>query len=362
MDQERVTSEDIHVDAKKRRRGSFFKVGGLAKKTKAISYKVQSQVRSRMKDRRVCPKAAPEVEVEVEKLYCEFCKLEFPTKFKKDTHMKYSALHELNMKSKIAKPKETPAKAKEILNLIYRGCKFIVKQNVQLDLYIYEQPITAERPYKRLAVICYNIDKEEEYPPIYLNAELVELHCQEGKSASEPNLSKEVNVVTEVVDGCQKYKTEVGNFVMSRISYSGHGGIVIEKNSKDTFETLLVPGPRRLDGANIEHKRRGSLAEQFEKAERRLEAEQRKLYEASKEAMDLANKTRISMNTFDSTFHKPTAPVPVPERVQSSKLELLGQSIVSPIWRIGSKILHAVTSPRSVVKHPSPQKEVTSTV
>ena len=227
----------------------------------------------------------------------------------------------------------------EPAELIYQGSKFIVKHIVQLDVYVYEQQATPRRQYNRLAVVCYNIDKEVEYPPLYLNGKMVEMYAQQ--TGNEGNFSREVSVVTNSGRHVDPRKEAIGAFIMSRLGYADPGGVSIEKNSKDTYDTLLVPGPRKLLGISIEHKRRRSLVDEFEKAEQRIVVEQQKLYEATSTATNLANQARISMNTYNAMFHPEAKSLkemhnPVPPT----------RSLAENLKRIGSKILHAVASPR----------------
>ena len=141
--------------------------------------------------------------------------------------------------------------------LIYRGSESVTNEHweYEADIYVYEQPATIARPYKRLALICYNVDKEEEYPPIYLDGEMVEKNAadREYTPTGLYNYKGECNNV-------EQYDEDIGAYLMGRISYYKEG-ISISENFNDKYSDLRVSGPaKELLGTNIVHRRRAAAA------------------------------------------------------------------------------------------------------
>ena len=282
--------------------------------------------------------AAPKVHEE-EVLHCSVCNVNFANKSKKDSHFKYSRLHELNMKSvKNADvvPTSIDADNKDA-KLVYRGSKFMVRHAVHLEVYVYEQPSTNAREYKRLAVICYNIDEEEEYPTIYLNGDLVEMYVEEA-AGSENDPVRQANLMTTVSDAALHYQMDIGEYLMNRITYE-NPGISIAKSAKE-FRTLIVMGPKELLGKKIVPRRRQSTAVLFEVAEKKFAKDQAALMHATANATTLVNKTRVSMDLYDKMYGGNEIVIP-------RTLTLLSTSFAAPLKRFGSTLFNGVkSSPR----------------
>ena len=304
-------------------------MGGLQKKSKKKSFK--NKVAPMEKVEAV---AKPYEEEEV--LHCSICNVDFADNSKKEKHFKYSTWHELNIKNgktaDVMVPTSIDADNKDA-KLVYRGSKFMVQYACQLDVYVYEQPSTNARQYKRLAVIGYNVDKEEEYPALYLNGDLVEIYVQEA-AGSEKNPGR--NLMATVSDAALQYKMDIGEYLMNRITYE-NPGVSIVKSVKEC--SLIVSGPKELLDKNIVRRRRQSIAIPFEVAAKKYAIDQAALTHATANAAKLANKAHASVDLYEKTYG---SGIVIP-----STLTLLSTSFAAPLKRLGSTLFNGVkSSPR----------------
>jgi hypothetical protein len=330
----------------KRRRASFFTVGGLKKRTHLVKITLKSPTKTSAssirstRERRIIPAAPPntnsvcvkpESKVPVDPLLCEICNVKFASAEKLKTHLKFSALHELNIKKTTQVPETCSAAGlatiskekifasgksqtsinaddedpKDLPRLIFRGSKFIIKANMLLECYIYESDPTAKRHYKRFALICYNVDLEQEYSPIYMNGNIVEALAKQLTERNKHPAELNVVVKNEQVrrESGYNFNMSVGDWVLKRLICTVPGGVLLTRLTSDSTDIPLVHGPTIVSGAEVEHtQRRVSISEQFQQKEQELVNEAAQLKQNRKSALDFAEKARDTLEQYTKRF------------------------------------------------------------
>eukprot|EP00639_Heterosigma_akashiwo_P026107 CAMPEP_0194697652 /NCGR_PEP_ID=MMETSP0295-20121207/23560_1 /TAXON_ID=39354 /ORGANISM="Heterosigma akashiwo, Strain CCMP2393" /LENGTH=424 /DNA_ID=CAMNT_0039590377 /DNA_START=445 /DNA_END=1723 /DNA_ORIENTATION=- len=99
--------------------------------------------------------------------YCEVCKQGFQTLARLDNHVKYSAVHEINVKKSLESAIQSelqnhPVSARAEEHLLYEGSKLFWRANKNLDLHLYVAKNV-------VTIVAFDPEAHQEYPRIFLS-------------------------------------------------------------------------------------------------------------------------------------------------------------------------------------------------
>lgn len=233
----------------------------------------------------------------IETFRCACCQLDFSSPWKRQNHVEFSTLHELNVKKQIL---STHASSMIENECFYRGCKFLAQDGIQLEVFMYNQRILSlPHDAGQIAIIGYNIDRQEPYVPLFVSLESVQkLQALDETKTDTLNLD-----FISSTFSLPELST-VGSFVMSHLDVALEAGLTLGEPLVQLDDPMIFPGKTLPDRENqlSQLERRNIVAEAFGQLEQRLEADQDELSKASLEAKIKAEHTRTLMEKFRQDF------------------------------------------------------------